>query len=174
MSQKLTPDGGTPDLALPLVGGGTFDLADERPESFTMVVFYRGHHCPLCKTYLGELAGLLDGYTAAGFGVVAVSMNNAETAQKSVDDWDIDGLRVAHSLSLEQAQNWGLWISRSIREGEPDVFNEPGLFWIRPDGRLYLADISNMPMARPDLVGMLAKVDFLRENDYPARSTVTA
>jgi len=55
MSQKLTPDTQAPALKLPLVGGGTFDLAAEKPDNFTMVIFYRGYHCPVCKGYLGGL-----------------------------------------------------------------------------------------------------------------------
>ena len=69
MSEKLTPDTQVPNLKLPLIGGGTFDLAKETPENFTMVVFYRGLHCPVCKNYLGNLAALLSEYEAAGFNV---------------------------------------------------------------------------------------------------------
>ena len=33
-----------PELALETVGGGTWDLTRQRPEHFTLLVFYRGHH----------------------------------------------------------------------------------------------------------------------------------
>ena len=174
MSQKLTPDAPTPALTLPLVGGGTFDLAAEAPQNFTMVLFYRGHHCPVCKGYLGGLMEMLGDFEAAGFSVVAVSMNDGALAEKSVADWGLDGLRVAHSLTLEQAEAWGLWISKAFKDVEADFFTEPGLFWIRPDGRLYLADISNMPWARPDLGNLLSKVPYALEHDYPARGTYAA
>lgn len=49
MSKKLTPDTPAPSLKPPLVGGGTFDLSDEKPENFTMVLFYRGLHCLSAK-----------------------------------------------------------------------------------------------------------------------------
>lgn len=49
MSEKLTPDTQVPALKLPLVGGGTFDLSQENPENFTMVLFYRGLHCPVLQ-----------------------------------------------------------------------------------------------------------------------------
>ena len=48
---------------------------------------------------------------------------------------------------------------------------EPGLFWVRPDGRLYLIDISNMPWSRPDIEFLLSKVGFATTNNYPARGT---
>lgn len=171
MSHKLTPDTQAPDLKLPLVGGGTFDLSQEKPETFTMVLFYRGYHCPVCKNYLGGLKAALKDFEAAGFTVVVASMNSEELAQKAVDDWDLGDMRVGHSLTVEQAKDWGLWISKAFKDVEADIFTEPGLFWIRPDGKLYLADISNMPWARPDLNNLLSKVGYALENNYPARGT---
>lgn len=174
MSHKLTPDTQAPDLKLPLVGGGTFDLATETPENFTMVLFYRGYHCPVCKGYLGGLVDLLKDYEAAGFSVVAASMNGEELAQKTVDEWNLGDLRVAHSVTVEQAKDWGLWISKAFKDVEADIFTEPGLFWVRPDGKLYLVDISNMPWARPDLKNLLGKVGYALEHSYPARGTYAA
>lgn len=173
MSHKLTPDAPAPSLKLPLVGGGTFDLATEKPENFTMVLFYRGLHCPVCKNYLGGMAALLSEYEAAGFSVVVASMNGEELAKKAANEWNLGNLRVAHSVTVIDAQNWGLWISKAFKDVEADIFTEPGLFWIRPDGKLYLADISNMPWARPDLQNLLSKVGYALENNYPARGTFT-
>ncbi len=173
MSEKLTPDTQAPALNLPLVGGGTFDLASETPENFTMVVFYRGLHCPVCKNYLGGLAALLSEYEAAGFSVVVASMNSADLAEQAAKEWELGSLRVAHSVTVEDAQNWGLWISKAFKDVEADIFTEPGLFWVRPDGKLYLLDISNMPWARPDLKNLLSKVGYALENNYPARGTFT-
>ena len=174
MSEKLTPDTQAPSLKLPLVGGGTFDLAAEKPENFIMVLFYRGYHCPVCKGYLGAMTSLLKDYEGAGFSVVAASMNGPELAEKAATEWELGDLRVAHSVTVEDAKNWGLWISKAFKDVEEDIFTEPGLFWIRPDGKLYLADISNMPWARPDLKNLLSKVAYALENQYPARGTYAA
>lgn len=174
MSEKLTPGTQTPYLKLPLVGGGTFDLAAEQPDNFTMVLFYRGFHCPVCKGYLGGLVSLLSDYEAAGFSVVVASMNGPDLAEKAVKEWELGNLRVAHSVTVEDAKNWGLWISKAFKDVEADIFTEPGLFWVRPNGELYLADISNMPWARPDLKNLLSKVPYALENNYPARGTYAA
>ena len=174
MSGKLTPDTQAPNLKLPLVGGGTYDLAAEKPENFSMVLFYRGYHCPVCKNYLTGLVELLKDYEAAGFSIVAASMNGSDLAEKTVEEWGLGDLRVAHSVSVDDAKSWGLWISKAFKDVEADIFTEPGLFWIRPDGKLYLADISNMPWARPDLKNLLSKVGYALENNYPARGTYAA
>lgn len=171
MSTKLKPDQPTPPLSLPLVGGGRFDLSQETPENFTMIVVYRGHHCPVCKKYLTQLAGLREQYEAAGFGVVAVSMNGQTLAEQTHGEWELGSLRVAYGLTVDMARDWGLWVSKAFKPGEQDIFAEPGLFWVRPDGRLYLVDIANMPWSRPDLAYLLSRVPYALENNYPARGT---
>jgi len=169
MTTKLTPDTNAPALTVDLVGGGRFDLVAEAPKNFTMVVFYRGYHCPVCKAYLQKLNDLTRGYEEAGFSAAAVSMDGAERATKSVEEWELSNIRVGFGLSEQAARQWGLYISRAIKDTEADIFCEPGLFWIRPDGRLYLVDISNMPWARPDVEFLLSKVPFAVEKKYPAR-----
>ena len=172
MSLKLTPDAPVPALSLPLMGGETFTLNETAPETFTMLVFYRGRHCPVCKTYLEKLNGLVAGYRDAGFDVVAVSMNTEDLARKTRQDWDIGAMKLAYGLSEADARAWGLWVSTAIKEAEADMFCEPGLAWVRPDGRLYMIDISNMPWARPDLEFLLSKVPMAVDKGYPARGNV--
>jgi peroxiredoxin len=171
MSQKLMPDTQAPALSLPLVGGGTWTLSDQTPRNFTMVVVYRGLHCPVCKSYLGKLNGLVGMAADAGVTVVAASMDPEDRAAKAKTDWGLDNLDVAYGLTKEDVANWGLYLSTSIKEAENDQFAEPGLFWVRPDGRLYLIDISNMPWSRPDVEFLLSKVQFAMDNNYPARGT---
>ena len=169
MSTMLTPDSQVPNLAVETVGGGTWKLSEQAPENFTMLVFYRGLHCPVCKSYLQTLQSLLNAYEESGFSTIAISMNNETQATQTVSDWGVDQLTVGHSLSEADARAWGLYVSRAIKDVEADIFCEPGLFWVRPDGRLYLADVSNMPWARPDLAFLQSKVAFAVDNGYPAR-----
>ena len=166
---KLMPDAEAPSLTVDTLHHGRFDLNSEKPENFTMVVFYRGYHCPVCKAYLQKLEQLVDDYHEAGFSVVAISMDGAERANKTADEWELSKTRVGFGLSEAAARTWGLYISKAIRETEADIFTEPGLFWVRPDGRLYLVDIANMPWARPDLELLLSKAPFAVEKNYPAR-----
>jgi peroxiredoxin len=166
---RTQPDQQVPDLKLNLVGGETFDLAAETPENFVMVVFYRGLHCPMCKKFLTTLNTLAKDYADIGVSIIAASMNDEAIATQTRVDWGLDNLRIGYGLSEEVAQNWDLYISSSIREGEADVFSEPGFFLVRPDGRLFLANITNMPWGRPDLHEILQKVPFALERNYPAR-----
>ena len=62
---------------------------------------------------------------------------------------------------------------KAPKEVEAVIFTEPELIWICPDGKLYLAYISDMPWARPDLESLLSKTGYTLENNYPTRGTYT-
>lgn len=171
MTGKLIPDAPAPALSLPLVGGGTWTLADRKPANFTMIVVYRGYHCPVCKGYVTALNGLVDKAAEVGVDVVAVSMDPEDRATRTKAEWGLDRLDIGYGLTEDDVRNWGLYLSTSIKEAENARFAEPGLFWVRPDGRLYLVSISSMPWARPDVAFLLSKVPFAVENAYPARGT---
>ena len=171
MSQKLIPDTQAPALSLPLVGGGTWTLADQTPKNFSMVIFYRGLHCPVCKMYLTKLNGLIDMAAEAGVNVVAVSMDPEDRATQTKTDWELGNIDLAYGATADDVRNWGLYLSTAFKDAEIPQFAEPGLFWVRPDGRLYLIDISNMPWSRPDVEFLLSKVQFAVDNGYPARGT---
>lgn len=163
------PRHAAPALDLPLTRGGRFVLSEQRPERFTLVAVYRGRHCPKCRQQLRELEARLDEITARGIEVVAVSGNDAEDARATLSEWGIERLAVAHGLDEETMRAWGLYVSAATKDDEPERFSEPGLFLVSPDGTLYAAMIQSMPFARPRLDDVLAAVDFIVEQDYPAR-----
>lgn len=171
MSMKPTPGTKAPALSLPLVGGGTWTLADQKPEALTMIIVYRGLHCPVCKTFVAELLEpKMDAFIEAGVNVVAVSMDPEDRAIQAKADWGLEKTPVAFGMTEAMAREWGLYITTSIKEAETDVFAEPGTFWITKDGTLYLVDIANMPFARPNLDILLSKVPAVA-NGYPPRGT---
>jgi len=174
----LMPRQKTPDLNLPLIGGGRFDLASEASERGTVVCFYRGLHCPICATYLKELERLTPEFASRGVNTLAVSTDGQDRAQAMADKIGASSLRFAYDLPLAQARDWGLYISTSrgttsIGIEEPALFAEPGLFLINPDQTLYYMSIQTMPFVRPHFRELLAAVDFAIENNYPARGEYT-
>lgn len=164
----------TPDLEFDTVGGGTWRLSDQRPGNFTMIVAYRGLHCPICKGYLRELDRLQDEFGKRGVETVVVSTDDRERAEQAKKDWELENLTVGYAMSIEKAREWGLFISTSRGKTsagieEPALFNEPGLFLVRPDGTLYASNIVTMPFTRPRFKDVLAALDVIIEKDYPAR-----
>ncbi len=73
-----------------------------------MVVFYRGLHCPLCRTYISELDKLLDDFKQRGVNVVAISSDTEERARTTQETWGVQNLEIGYGLDLEVAQQWGL------------------------------------------------------------------
>jgi len=171
----IVPREKTPSLDLPLAGGGTWSLDAQDSENFTMLVFYRGYHCPICKAQLNDLLSKKDDFAEIGVNVVAITSNDGDLTEKTVEEWGLDGLDVAHSLPLDTATDWGLHISAG-REGtaEPEHFSEPGLFLVRSDGTLYFSSIQTMPFARPQFSDILGAAKFVIEKDYPARGELVS
>ena len=168
-ARTVRPRVSAPALELPLVGGGTFHPADRNPELFTMLVFNRGLHCPVCQAQLAELDRRFEELAGRGIEVVSVSGETEERATRMHDEWGIDNLPLAYGLSEAQMREWGLFVSRGISEEEPAVFNEPALFLISPDGSVYYESILSMPVGRPHLDDLLGGIEFWTDNDYPAR-----
>ncbi len=170
----LKPGQKVPELDLPLTIDARFVLSDQDPDKFTMLVFYRGKHCPICKKYLTELGSKLSKFTDKGINVFAVSMDSAERAAVSDEEWDTGDLPLAHSLSEQKAREYGLYISEKRPESEePEKFSEPGLFLVKPDGTLYFTVVQNAPFTRPDLDELLEGIEFVLDKDYPTRGTLT-
>jgi peroxiredoxin len=164
----LKPRGGVPALSLPLAGGGHFDLLSRRPRAFAMLVFYRGLHCPICRTYLRDLDRRIGEFGKAGVEAVAISTDDRPRAERSKTEWGLERLPVAYGLSIDEARGWGLFISAARDEDEPPLFAEPGLFLIGPDGTLYASSVQSMPFARPTFPEILQAVAFVTREKYLA------
>ena len=165
----IKPKEQTPTLALNLINGTRWELSQQNPETFTLILFYRGLHCPICKKQLKEFTAKLDAFTERGVHVIAVSMDTEKRANLSAEKWETGNLPIGYEMTEDKAREWGLYISKAIKDEEPDVFSEPGLFLIKPDGTLYSSSIQTMPFARPDLDGLLKGIDFIKKEEYPAR-----
>ena len=72
-----------PPLEVKLLDGSAWRLRDATPASFQMVVVYRGLHCPVCKTYLGDLESKLAEFAKRGVDVIAVSTDSQDRAQQA-------------------------------------------------------------------------------------------
>ena len=166
------PQDRAPDLDVSLTTGERWRLADQTPDAFTMIVFYRGLHCPVCKGYNQTLNRLVDAYAERGVEAVVVSMDPEGRARQAEEEWGLSALDVGYGLTADQAREWGLYLSEGIKEDEPDLFSEPGLFLVRPDGTLYYGAVNSMPFGRPDLEQLLDALDFVDQHDYPARGEV--
>ena len=168
--QKLQAGSMLPTISLPMVGGGELQIGGAG--GWKMLVVYRGKHCPICRTYLKTLGGLLDQFKQAGTEVVVVSADTKEKAEAEAGD---EGWRfpVGYDLSQDQMRALGLYISEPRSPQETDrPFPEPALFITNPEGKLQIVDVSNAPFARPELNSVLSGLKFVQEKHYPIRGTL--
>jgi peroxiredoxin len=174
----LMPRQPVPPLQLPTLDHGPFDLQGDNAPHFTLLVFYRGLHCPICLKYLLELGRLQADFEQRGVKVIALSSDTEERARAMAQKLNAPGLRMAYGLPLAQVRAWGLYLSASrgttsIGIEEPALFSEPGVFIVRSDGTLYYGAVQTMPFARPHFDELLAAIDFALAKAYPARGEYT-
>ena len=70
-----------PPLGVTTLDGRSWKLTDLRPDSFTMVVFYRGLHSPQCQRYVEGLADQVGAFER-GVEVIAISTDERDRAEQ--------------------------------------------------------------------------------------------
>lgn len=169
-----TPGKKAPTLKVDVIGGSAIDLASDRPTNFSLILFYRGVHCPTCKGQIEELNGKLLDFESLGIKVHVVSMDDRARAERQKGEWAIDNVPIGYGLTEESARTWGLFISAKEKDTEPERFAEPGVAVVYPDGTIYALYLQSVPFARPTLDGLMRGLKFIIDNHYPARGTVAA
>ncbi|MET0155717.1 MAG: redoxin domain-containing protein [Rickettsiales bacterium] len=169
---KIMPTQKVPPLQIETVGRGVWTLKESNPEHFTLVIFYRGSHCVICRRYLTELNKKCAEFEKNGVNLIAISADTKARAERAVKEWGLDALTVGFSFDLHKAEDWGLFVSSRVEREtvqEPEHFLEPGTFLINPDETLYASSVQNMPFARPSVSELLEGVKFVTKERYPAR-----
>lgn len=173
-TRKIEAGSAFPELPVRGEDGQTRDIGKPTDgHDWTMVVVYRGRHCPLCTRYLNELEHYRPRLAELGVDLVAVSADSRE--QLAAHREKLDGtFPFFHGLTMEQMQTLGLYVSHPRSERETDhPFAEPGLFVVNGDGQVQVIDISNNPFVRPDLGKLVSGIAWIKnpKNNYPIRGT---
>lgn len=167
---RAKPEVGRPFPEITAMGAGGERVTLARPAGrWHLVIVYRGAHCPRCATYLAKLVGHAPKLRELGVEVTLVSSDPRARAEKFLADSGVD-LPLAAELTIDDARALGLYISDPRDANETDQpFPEPGLFVIRPDGIVQVADISNSASFRPDLDVALSGITSMVERGIPIR-----
>ena len=110
----LIPREPVPVLNVPTLAHGAFDLLNQTPQNFSLIVFFRGLRYPLCIKYLKELGQLLPYFAQPGVSVIAISCDDQSRANEMALKIWVAGLRLGYDLPLSVAKQWGLYISEGI------------------------------------------------------------
>ncbi|PPR78316.1 MAG: hypothetical protein CFH01_01072 [Alphaproteobacteria bacterium MarineAlpha2_Bin1] len=175
--QLIFPGSKTPELQVNSVKIENWTLSLSKPKNFTLIIIYRGFHCPICCEYLKEFDEKIDKFSNLGTNLIAISTDNKNRAIKSYSEWGLKSINIGFNLTPEKALEWGLFLSRgipnsSLKIAEPEIFVEPGLFLVDSNMKLYLSNIQSMPFTRPPVSELLTGIRFAIDKNYPARGTL--
>lgn len=169
MSEKLHPNQRFPAISVPRIGGGELRFGPESAVGayWTLVLVYRGKHCPICTRTLGELDALREDLRALDVEVLAVSADSEARATEHITEIR-PSFPVGYGLDVDAMRRLGLYISKPRPQSGIDwPFAEPGLFVLNERGEVLVVDVSNVPFARPDLAGVVRGLRYLRGLDAP-------
>lgn len=158
-----------PPLSALRLGGPIWHVTESAARNFTMVVFYRGLHCPGCQRYLKTLDGATEKFRAIGVEPIALSVDTAERCSEAQQQWGLATLPLGHDVDVAVGAKWGVFVSERIRDAEPYMFFEPALFLVRPDLTLFYSSIQSMSFGRPDIDAMAESLGRVLERQLPAR-----
>jgi peroxiredoxin len=178
MPHTVIPRQPAPSLTVETLKHGKFDLGRDAPQLMTLVVFYRGLHCPFCATQLQEMENVVDDFASRGVKMIALSTDSAPRAQAMAEKCGIEKLRLGYGLSLADAKRWDLYLSTGGGKNTQGVeinpiYSEPGLFLIKADGTVHYVAIQSAPQGRPAMKDILGAVDFNIKNNAPSRGDYT-
>src|SRR5512140_355318 len=126
-----------PPLEVPAVDGGTISLPDDLAGSYGVVLIYRGSWCPYCNAQLAAFSRALDTLTELGVNVVALSVDNEETAAALIAKHTLR-FPVGHSADAGKVAA----VTGASLTAEPHYLQPPG-FVLAPDGTVRVAVYSS-------------------------------
>ena len=169
MKNKLTAGSQIPDIYFSLINGNSIRLSEET-SNWTLLIVYRGLHCPICKDYAAKFENKLPKLEDINTQLIFISADPKDKATKFAEELNLNS-KIGYGLTIDQMRNLGLYLSEP-RPNEVDyVFPEPGLFLINPKGKIHIIEISNAPFIRPDIDLILRGINHIQENNYPIRGT---
>jgi len=165
----LRPNTLAPPLEFPLADGRTWRLRDKRRGALTLISFFRGGFCKYCRAHLAELDAACPDFAGLGVDVVAVSVDDAASASRTMAQQPLTRLDLGYGLRLEDVRAFELFASRREVEGRSIVFAEPALVFIRPSGLVYAVWQNSMSCGRPDLASLCDGLQALAAQGFPTR-----
>ncbi len=168
-SYKLHPGESFTPVTFRQLDGGDFTFG--APGGWQALFVIRGQHCPICKSYLGEIEKRRGAFTELGVFLAAVSADT-EAQTRITAEAARPGFPLLYGMDPATMNSLGLYVSEPRSPQETDHrFPEPALFVVNPDGVLQLVDIANAPFLRPDLDRLVRGLGFVIEKNYPVRGT---
>ncbi len=168
-THKLHPGQPFTPVTFRQLDGGEFTFG--APGAWQALFVIRGQHCPICKSYLGEIEERRSAFAELGVSVAAVSADS-EAQTRITAEAAKPGFPLLYGMEEATMNALGLYVSEPRSAQETDhCFPEPALLVVNPEGALHLVDVANAPFLRPDLDRLMRGLSFVIEKNYPIRGT---
>ena len=168
-TSKLHPGQSFTPVPFKQLDGGEFTFGASGGWQALFVI--RGQHCPICKSYLGEIEKRRDAFAGLGVSIAAVSADSEAQTRITAEAAKVN-FPLLYGMDETTMLRLGLYVSEPRSTQETDHrFPEPALFVVNPDGVLQLVDVANAPFLRPDLDRLVRGLGFVIEKNYPIRGT---
>jgi peroxiredoxin len=152
----------------------TSDLSGEKTQSPWYAIFiYRGHHCPICASYLNKLQQHLSSFKELKTRIVAVSADSVEQLNQFYrDEIGAVDFPVYAELKIDVMENMGLYLSKPLSSNETDhIFAEPALIVVNGEREIQIIEKASAPFIRPEIKQLLGGIKHIQKSDYPIRGT---
>jgi peroxiredoxin len=147
------------------------DFTFGAPGKWQALFVFRGHHCPICKSYLTKIEERRASFEKLGITVAAVSADTEVQTRLTIAASG-PSFAMLYGMDIPAMQRLGLYISEPRSAQETDHrFPEPGLLVVNMEGILQVVDVANAPFVRPDLDTLLMGLSFVIAKNYPTRGT---
>ncbi|UXP33461.1 AhpC/TSA family protein [Reichenbachiella agarivorans] len=146
--------------------GQSFDLSTQLKEGPVVLMFYRGYWCPYCNKQLSQMQDSLQFITAKGGSVIAVTPEQPEYIEKTLDKTKAS-FKVVHDADLSIMTSYG--VAFEMEEQLVTKYKKNGLDLDAINGD----NGSNLPVPATYIINTDGKILYVfYDPDYSKRATV--
>ena len=119
MKNKLAAGSQIPDIYFSLINGNSIRLSEET-SNWTLLIVYRGLHCPICKDYAAKFENKLSKLQNINTQLVLISADTKDKATKFAEELTLKS-KIGYGLTIDQMRKLGLYLSEP-RPNEVDIY----------------------------------------------------
>ena len=119
MKNKLAAGSQIPDIYFSLINGNSIRLSEET-SNWTLLIVYRGLHCPICRGYAAKFENKLPKLQDINTRLIIISADPGDKAAKFAEKLNLKS-KIGYGLTIDQMRKLGLYLSEP-RPNEVDIY----------------------------------------------------
>ena len=148
-----------PHFSASQVGGGTINLPEDLAGSWGVVLFYRGHWCPYCRTQLSDFQKHAEQLAGLNAKIVAISVDPESEAQETVSKHGLT-FPVGYGIDPKEAASTIGTYTSDGNDGHP-MYTQATGFVLTPGGQVAVATYSSNAIGRLNAANVLGVIKYV-------------